>query len=197
MKSIFVVQIFSMCSLMNYVESGKARRHHFRDKRQILGDFIAARTTLTPYIDTDPQGGSWLESDQFQLTQAPMVDPFNPDASTTESPEEETEEEETTVTSAGGASGATRIRQGGPRITTTPRPTTTTSMVGYLVSSPYPYVPDMPDIPFFGSKFNGPWGFPLGLYQSFRGTGQYINHYNYYPLSYFGSALIPPRYGKG
>ncbi|OQV16212.1 hypothetical protein BV898_09696 [Hypsibius exemplaris] len=78
---------------------------------------------------------------------------------------------------------------------TTSRPPPTTTLPGYLVGSPYPFVLPPPDIPYFGSKWNGPWGYPLGHYQAFRGTGQYITHYSYYPLSYFGSLMAPFAYG--
>jgi len=77
----------------------------------------------------------------------------------------------------------------------TPKPPPTTTFAGYLVGSPYPFVLPPPDIPYFGSKWNGPWGYPIGHYQAFRGTGQYITHYDYYPLSYFGSLMAPFAYG--
>lgn len=75
------------------------------------------------------------------------------------------------------------------------KPPPTTTFAGYLPGSPYPFVLPPPDIPYFGSKWNGPWGYPIGHYQAFRGTGQYITHYNYYPLSYFGSLMAPFAYG--
>jgi hypothetical protein len=78
---------------------------------------------------------------------------------------------------------------------TTTRPPPTTTFPGYLVDKPYPFVLPPPDIPYFGSKWVGPWGYPIGHYQAFRGTGQYITHYSYYPLSYFGSLMAPFAYG--
>ena len=41
---------------------------------------------------------------------------------------------------------------------TTARPARTTTFAGYLPGSPYPFVLPPPDIPYFGSKWNGPWG---------------------------------------
>ncbi|XP_055346658.1 proline-rich protein 2-like [Paramacrobiotus metropolitanus] len=93
-------------------------------------------------------------------------------------------------TPPGGAAGAAGAAAGP---TTKPPPATT--FAGYLVGSPYPFVLPPPDIPYFGSKWNGPWGYPVGHYQAFRGTGQYITHYSYYPLSYFGSLMAPFAYG--
>ncbi|GAV02030.1 hypothetical protein RvY_12643-1 [Ramazzottius varieornatus] len=83
----------------------------------------------------------------------------------------------------------------GPPAAPTQAPLQTTTFAGYLVGSPYPFVLPPPDIPYFGSKWNGPWGYPVGHYQAFRGTGQYITHYQYYPLSYYGSLLAPFAYG--
>jgi len=91
---------------------------------------------------------------------------------------------------AGGSGG------GGGAVATTKAPNApTTTFPGYLVGSPYPFVLPPPDIPYFGSKWNGPWGYAVGHYQAFRGTGQYITHYSYYPLSYFGSLMAPMAYG--
>ncbi|GAV02027.1 hypothetical protein RvY_12641 [Ramazzottius varieornatus] len=74
---------------------------------------------------------------------------------------------------------------------TTAGPPSATTLPGFLVGSPYPFVMEPPDIPYFGSKWNGPWGYPIGHYQAFRGTGQYITHYRYYPISYYSSLLAP------
>jgi len=83
-----------------------------------------------------------------------------------------------------------------PGAATTPAtPVATTTFPGYLPDKPYPFVLPPPDIPYFGSKWVGPWGYPIGHYQAFRGTGQYITHYSYYPLSYFGSLMAPFAYG--
>ncbi|GAU88524.1 hypothetical protein RvY_01210 [Ramazzottius varieornatus] len=148
-----------------------------RFKRQGLGAFGPARTTNKPFIDTDETGGIDLIAAALKITSAPAVD-----------------QAFAIVGPANVQTVPTTPRPGGPGGTRGPPPQTTTYL-GYLAGSPYPFVVGgPPDIPNFGSKWNGPWGYPLGHIQSFRGTGQYIPNYAYYPLSYFGSALVPTAY---
>ncbi|OQV13382.1 hypothetical protein BV898_12415 [Hypsibius exemplaris] len=163
-----------------------------RRKRQGLGAFSQARTTNSPFIDTDESSGVALQLDALKITSAPAVDDsFGPAA--------QSSVPSTTILPAGTpakAPGAPIKAPGGPvppTVTQAPAgPPTTFS--GYLVGSPYPFALPPPDIPYFGSKWNGPWGYPIGHYQAFRGTGQYVNHYQYYPLSYYGSLMAPLRY---
>lgn len=59
--------------------------------------------------------------------------------------------------SGGGAAAGAGAAGGAGATTVKPAPTTT--FPGYLVGSPYPFVLPPPDIPYFGSKWNGPWGY--------------------------------------
>jgi len=167
------------------IEDGFRLRH----KRQGLGTGEAPRTTEEPFVDLDETGGANLIASQLGITRAPVVE-FGatlPPTTTIQIP----------LSQKGGPKPFTvqcPSCPGGTAIPTTPGPSTTT-FPGILLNSPYPFALPPKDIPYFGSKWNGPWGLPLGHYQSFRGTGQYIPSYQYYPLSYFGSFMTPSRYG--